>query len=113
MPRDQIIQTVRPNLRKRLLELAEERGIRADDLILKILNEWIEKHGAPRFRNPLISGDHITIFDTTLGRSVHIYRHGRKLICQLDETTECDHIKFCYTLPEVRELADMGELLKP
>jgi len=104
---------MQPDLKKRLFELAEEKGISTNALILTILNDWLEKYGTPRFQHFNIYEDHITIFDAMLGSLVDVYKRGRKLVCKLDGASQCGHIRFCYSLDKVKELVQKGELQKP
>jgi len=111
--RNQVLLRMQPDLKKRLFELAEEKGISTNALILTILNDWLEKYGTPRFQHFNIYEDHITIFDAMLGSLVDVYKRGRKLVCKLDGASQCGHIRFCYSLDKVKELVQKGELQKP
>jgi hypothetical protein len=108
--REQMPLRIPPKTKKKLFELAERKGISANALILTILDDWLAKYGAPRFQHFNIYQDHVTVFDTNLGRLVDVYRRGKKLVCELDREEDCDHIQFCYTLPEIQKLVQKGEL---
>ena len=110
--RNQILLRMHPDLKKRLFQLAEEKGISTNALILTILNDWLEKYGTPRFQHFNIYEDHITIFDTMLGSLVDVYKRGKKLVCKLDGTSQCGHVRFCYGLQKVKDLVQKGELQK-
>jgi len=110
--RDQVLVRLNPNLKKRLFEVAREKGISTNALILTILNDWFEKYGTPRFKHFNIYPDHITIFDTTIGELVDVYKRGRKLVCKLHGTSSCEHVRFYYTLDKVKALVTKGDLRK-
>jgi hypothetical protein len=111
--RDVLLLRMQPTLKKRILELAEEKGISANALILTVLNDWLDRYGAPRFKHFNIYQDHITIYDNNIGGLVDVYKRGKKLICKLDGTNKCDHVRFCHTLKEVQALIEKGQLQKP
>jgi hypothetical protein len=108
--REQLPLRIPSDVKKRLFELAENKGVSVNALILTIVGDWLEKYGGPRFKHFNVYQDHITIFDTTLGRLVDIHRRGKKLICEIDKSDECEHVRFCHTLPEVRKLVGKGDL---
>lgn len=111
--RDALLIRMTPTLKKRIFELAEEKGISANALILTVLNDWLDRYGTPRFKHFNIYQDHITIYDNNIGGLVDVYKRGKKLICKLDNTSQCDHVKFCHTLKEIQTLIEKGQLQKP
>lgn len=111
--RDALLIRMNPTLKKRIFELAEEKGISANALILTVLNDWLDRYGTPRFQHFNIYEDHITIFDNKIGGLVDVYRRGKKLICRIDTSSQCDHVKFCHTLREVQALIEKDQLQKP
>ncbi len=110
--KEQMLLRVPPDVKKRLEELSEERGISLNALVLTILDEWLKRYGEPRFKHFNIYEDHVTVFDSTLGRLVDVYKRDKKLICGFDGTNKCDHVRFCYTLPAIIKLVEEGWLEK-
>ena len=76
--RDALLIRMNPTLKKRIFELAEEKGISANALILTVLNDWLDRYGTPRFQHFNIYEDHITIFDNKIGGLVDVYKRGKK-----------------------------------
>ena len=111
--RDALLIRMNLTLKKRIFELAEEKGISANALILTVLNDWLDRYGTPRFQHFKVYQDHITIYDNNIGGLVDVYKRGKKLICRIDSSSQCDHVKFCYTLKEVQALIEKGQIQKP
>jgi hypothetical protein len=70
-----------------------------------IIEQFLIEHTSYRFEHINTLDNHITIKDRKLGRVVYVYiKEPKELWCELDNATECAHIQFSYTIPQVREV---------
>jgi hypothetical protein len=54
-----------------------------------------------RFQRVNTIGNRISIFDLKLRRIADIYVKGKEIYCQLCDSTQCEHIEYALTLPDV------------
>ena len=59
-----------------------------------------------RFQHINTDDRHITIQDNKINHvfDVHIKENPNELWCEYCDSTECEHIPFCYTIPEVKKV---------
>jgi len=75
---------IKEAIRKRLSELGYEIN-----QIVHALKVWN------------IGKDSVTIFDETLNRWVNVQIKEEKIICELDRSEDCTHVKFASEIPQV------------
>lgn len=56
-----------------------------------------------RFQRVNTIGNRISIYDKKTRRIADIYVTDKKIHCQLCDSTECEHIEFALTLPDVKK----------
>lgn len=87
---------------------AEKKGLTRNAFIITILEDWLEKEGVFRFKHYNVYDDHFTIFDETQELLIDVFIRDGKLVCSLDDTSDCVHVKFCIALPEAQTLLKRG-----
>lgn len=50
--------------------------------------------------------DHVTIWDKKLQRLVDVCFRNGTVFCTHDETEDCDHVRFVFTIPKVVEMLE-------
>jgi len=84
------------------------------DAVRRRLDEIKKEEGDKRFAHINVYDDHVTIADRDQVKFVNVYfKESGKPFCDLDETTDCDHVKYALHLPEVREAYKRKGLLLP
>ncbi|MCP8315241.1 MAG: ribbon-helix-helix protein, CopG family [archaeon] len=78
---------IKEAVRKRLSELGYETG-----------------QAIHPFRVWDITADRVTIYDETLGRWINIHIKEGRLICELDRSEDCIHVKFATEIPQVIDM---------
>ncbi|MEM2972079.1 MAG: hypothetical protein QW270_06645 [Candidatus Bathyarchaeia archaeon] len=70
-----------------------------------IIHKFLLDHvPAYRFQRINTMGNRISIFDLKIRRLADIYVIDKKLHCQLCDSTECEHIEFALTLPDIKKM---------
>ncbi|MCP8310750.1 MAG: ribbon-helix-helix domain-containing protein [Candidatus Methylarchaceae archaeon HK01B] len=78
---------IKEAIRKRLSELGYEIN-----RIVHALKVWN------------VTKDSVTIFDETLNRWVNVLIREGKIICELDRSEDCTHVRFAAEIPEIVSL---------
>jgi hypothetical protein len=73
--------------------------IEADELLLR---------GAPFLSVVSMEADGVTLRDAKLDRIVQVKVKKGKLVCELDNSTDCIHVGFAYAIPEVYHVMEMS-----
>jgi len=97
-----------PRLLDRINTEAEKKGLTRNALITTVMEDWLEREGVFRFKHFNVYNDHFTLFDETQELLIDVFIRDGRLICSLDDSMDCVHVKFCYTLPEAQTLVKKG-----
>jgi hypothetical protein len=73
-----------------------------ENLLLEIIEyeEALNEYGYI-FSLENVTDDHIILMDNFIGKHVFVYFHDSHLYCEEHEDVQCDHVGFCYALPDV------------
>jgi len=105
----QMIAIPNKELYERAKTKALEKGLTLQAYVNTMLNLNIEKdeflkHYAPHL-SATVGEDSIYVKDSKRGgRTAEIVLRDGKLVCYLDEDSDCEHIKFAIALPEIARL---------
>jgi hypothetical protein len=86
----------------------KKKGITRNAFVTTVLEDWLNKEGVFRFKHFNVYNDHFTLFDETQDSLIDVFIRNGTLICGLDDSTDCVHVKFCYSLPEAQTLLKKG-----
>ncbi len=87
-------------------EIAKQRGLKnKSDVATEGIKMLLERDGMytqrPRFQHLNMYEDHVKVIDNDMGRIASVYFKHRKIFCDICDATECIHIDFTLTIPEV------------
>lgn len=90
-------------------EKAEERKMTIvqyinEQLAMNIERDKLLADIAPNLTKIHIATDHIILYDNKLKRSFTIIVKDSTLVCQEDESTDCEHTHYAWALPELTRL---------
>lgn len=69
-----------------------------------IISEYLIKNTFFRFKHVNTRESHITIFDRQIHRYLDIYpKEPEQLWCEFDDSTDCLHVQYAFTIPEARD----------
>ena len=60
----------------------------------------------PELKHFNVYMDHVTIWDKRLQRLVDVYFRNGTVFCTHDETEDCYHVRFVFTIPKVVEMLE-------
>lgn len=83
-------------------------------IVVEALKEWLTDRGyyptKQRFEHINTSPERIVIKDNKERSMVSIVIKNKRLYCEYDQASDCDHIKFSNLLDEIKKLRKSGKL---
>lgn len=86
-------------------EALERMGVKDADDLLNLAIDKVSRMREPRERleHFNVYQDHVTVQDNQLnGKLVNVYIRDRKFVCDHDNSSDCIHVGYAMSLPEVK-----------